>query len=134
MEHNVNSQVHLSCWNASQTLYLFYFLFLQRSSCTVAHVCSRKNPIQCRKVSISCQKNNLVPKKINLVPKSFNLLTKKFNLVPKSFNLLLKEKEKKRPKKIRDSAEKIFKITNRIDWILSKSVCDVIVNRKTFIP
>ena len=45
------------------------------------------------------------------MPKNFNLVLKNFNLVPK---------------KIKISAKKIQKITNRVDWILSRRVYDVI--------
>ena len=62
------------------------------------------------------------------MPKNFNLVSKKFNLVPKKINLLPK-KSKLVAKAIKISDEKIQKITNRVDWILSKRVCDVITTR-----
>ena len=73
----------------------------------------------------------LVPKKcqkINLVPKGFNLEPKTYSLVPKNFNFeqknILFTPKKKNLKLV---PKKIQKITNRVDWILRKRVCDVLL-------
>ena len=77
----------------------------------------------------SAEKFQFSAKKINLVPKSFNLEPKTFNLVPKNFNFEQKNIIFTLPpkKKIKISAKKNNKkITNRVDWILRKRVCDVL--------
>ena len=88
-----------------------------------------------------------MPKKFHLVPNIFNLAAKTFKLAPKKFNLVYKKNQftvKKKIKiidkiiklsagkiqnsagKIQNSVGKIQKITNPVDWILRKRVCDLI--------
>ena len=45
----------------------------------------------------------------------------------KKFSLLPEIKNKISDEKIQNSAEKIQKITNRVDWMLSERDCDVII-------
>ena len=54
-------------------------------------------------------------------------MQKKFKLLPKKKSQLAPEKIKISAEKIQNSAEKNQKITNRVDWILSKRVFDVLL-------
>ena len=75
---------------------------------------------------------NLLSNIFNLGPKTFKLLLKKFNWLPKKFKISGKkikidaENIQNSAENIQNSAKKKSKINNRVNWILSKRVCDVI--------
>ena len=66
-----------------------------------------------------------MPKDFNLVPKKSIYCKKKFNLLPKKIKISAKINQNYADK-IQNSAKKIQKKPNLIDWVLSKRACDVI--------
>ena len=92
------------------------------------------------KIEFSAKNYNVVPQIINLVPKKFQFSARKFPFSAKNFQfsvqnlqictekiqLSAKKKIQNSPEKTQNSAEKNRKITNRVDWISSKRVCDAL--------